>query len=174
MKKLLLLSAFIITSTLLFAGCGGGSSDDDQAAKDGDIVSVQYTGTLEDGTQFDSSYDRGEPLTFTLGNGEMIPGFENAIRGMKIGEVKTVTLPPEEAYGEYNASLVVTLNRDQFPEGMELTIGQRIPLQNQAGMQFTAVIVEIGESTVTVDANHELVGETLIFEIELVSITPGT
>lgn len=171
MKKLLLLSIVIIIGSLTLAGCGGGS---DQAAKDGDTVSVHYTGTLENGAQFDSSYDRGEPLTFTLGIGQMIPGFEDAVRGMKVGEVKTVTLPPEEAYGEYNADLVVTLNRDQFPEDMELTIGKRISLQNTAGQQFTATIVEIGESMVTVDANNELVGETLIFEIELVSITSGS
>jgi len=170
MKKLLLLSTVIIIGSLTLIGCGGGS---DQAAKDGDTVSVHYTGTLEDGTQFDSSYDRGEPLTFTLGVGRMIKGFEDAVRGMKVGEVKTVTLPPEEAYGEYNVDLVVTLSRDQFPEDMELAIGKMISLQNTAGQQFTAVIVEIGDSTVTVDANHELVGETLIFEIELVSITPG-
>jgi peptidylprolyl isomerase len=170
MKKLLLLSVFIITSALLIIGCGGGS---DQPAKNGDTVSVQYTGTLEDGTKFDSSYDRGEPLTFTLGGGQMISGFENAILGMKVGEVKTVTLPPEEAYGEYSTDLIVTLNRSQFPEGMTLNVGQRIQLQNKAGQYFTAIIVEIGTSTVTVDANHELVGKTLIFEIELVSITPG-
>jgi peptidylprolyl isomerase len=103
----------------------------------------------------------------------MISGFENAILGMKVGEVKTVTLPPEEAYGEYSTDLIVTLNRSQFPEGMTLNVGQRIQLQNKAGQYFTAIIVEIGTSTVTVDANHELVGKTLIFEIELVSITPG-
>jgi peptidylprolyl isomerase len=103
----------------------------------------------------------------------MISGFENAILGMKVGEVKTVTLPPEEAYGEYNTDLIVTLNRSQFPEGMTLNVGQRIQLQYKAGQYFTAIIVEIGTSTVTVDANHELVGKTLIFEIELVSITPG-
>jgi len=170
MKKLLLLGIVIIISSLTLLGCGGGS---DQAAKDGDTVSVHYTGTLEDGTEFDSSYEREEPITFTLGVGQMIKGFEDAVLGMKVGEVKTVTLPPEEAYGEYNADLVVSLNRDQFPEDMELTIGKRISLLNTAGQQFTATIVEIGESTVTVDANHELVGETLIFEIELVSITPG-
>jgi peptidylprolyl isomerase len=172
MKKFTLIYILIIICTLLLAGCGGGGSD--QAAKEGDTVSVHYIGTLEDGTQFDSSYERGEPLTFTLGAGQMIPGFENAVLGMKVGETKTVTLPPEEAYGEYRTDLIITLDRDQFPEDMELTIGKRIPLQNSAGQQFMATIIEIGTSTVTVDANHELSGKTLIFEIELISITPGT
>ena len=167
MKKFLLLSIFIITASLLFTGCGGG-----EAAKDGDTVTVHYTGTLEDGTQFDSSIGK-TPLTFTLGAGQMIKGFEDAIRGMKVGETKTVTLPPEEAYGEYDEDRIVVLDRAQFPIGMELSIGQRVPMQNSAGQQFTVTIIEIGTETVTVDANHELAGKILIFEIELVSITPG-
>ena len=133
---------------------------------------MHYTGTLEDGTQFDSSIDK-TPLTFTLGAGQMIKGFEDAIRGMKVGETNTVTLPPEEAYGEYDEDRIVVLDRAQFPIGMELSIGQRVPMQNSAGQQFTVTIIEIGTETVTVDANHELAGKTLIFEIELVSITPG-
>ena len=172
MKKFLLFCIFIIIGSLLLTGCGGDSGGSgDQVAKDGDIVSVHYTGTLEDGTQFDSS--RGEdPLTFTIGTGQMIAGFDNAVRGMKVGEIKTVTLPLEEAYGEHRADLILTISRDQFPEGMTLTIGQQVPMQSSSGQQFMATIIEIGPSSVTLDANHELAGKTLIFEIELVSIAP--
>jgi peptidylprolyl isomerase len=169
MKTFLLFITLIITASLLLIGCGGS----DQLAKDGDTVALHYTGTLEDGTQFDSSYDRGEPLTFTIGDGQMIAGFDNGVRGMKVGEIKTVTIPPEEAYGTYNPDLIVVLSRDQFPAEMTLAVGQRVQMQNNLGQQFVVTIVEITSSTVTVDANHELAGKTLIFEIELVSITPG-
>ena len=165
MKYLLLFSIPIILSLLFLAGCGGG----ERVASEGDTVSVHYTGTLEDSTVFDSSRD-GNPLSFTIGAGQMITGFDNAVRGMKVGETKTVTLSPEEAYGQYRDDLIVELDRSQFPESMTLTIGQKVPLQNSAGQQFTAVIIAIGTSTVTLDANHELAGKTLIFEIELMSI----
>ncbi len=112
-------------------------------------------------------------MTFTIGDGKMIAGFDNAVRGMKVGEIKTVTLPPEEAYGPYRPELVVTLSRDQFPEGMTVSIGQQVPMQNELGQQFIATVIELGQDTATVDANHPLAGKTLIFEIELVSITPG-
>ena len=171
MKKFLIFSIFIIIASLLLAGCGGGGGVNDRIATDGDTVSVHYTGTLEDGTQFDSSRGK-DPLTFTIGAGQMITGFENAVRGMKVGEIKTVTLPPEEAYGPHRSDLVVVLSRDQFPEDMTLTVGQQVPMQNDLGQQFMATIIEIGPSTVTIDANHELAGKSLIFEIELVSITP--
>jgi len=171
MKKFLIFSIFVITGSLLLAGCGGRGGGDDRSATDGDTVSVHYTGTLEDGTEFDSSRGK-DPLTFTIGAGQMITGFDNAVRGMKVGEIKTVTLPPEEAYGPHHADLVAVLSRDQFPEGITLTIGQRVPMQNDLGQQFMATIIEIGPSTVTIDANHELAGKSLIFEIELVSITP--
>ncbi|OGO18065.1 MAG: hypothetical protein A2Z15_04380 [Chloroflexi bacterium RBG_16_50_11] len=157
-------------SPFLLTGCGGGS--DTQAAKDGDTVSVHYTGTFEDGTQFDSSYGKS-PLTFVIGSGQMIAGFDNAVRGMTVGEIKTITIPPEEAYGEYRPELVVVIDLDEFPEGTKPAIGQQVPIQNNAGQQFMARIVKIGTSSVTVDANHELAGKSLIFEIELVSITPG-
>ena len=172
MKKLLLFSALVVLSSLAFTGCGGGGSSSNQVAKEGDKVSVHYTGTLEDGTQFDSSVGK-TPLTFTIGAGQMIAGFDNAVRGMKVGETKTVTLTPEEAYGQHRSDLVAVLSRDQFPEGMTLTIGQRVPMQDSAGQQFMVTIIEIGPGTVTIDANHELAGKTLVFEIELVSIAPG-
>jgi peptidylprolyl isomerase len=165
MKKLLLFVIPIFLCPLLLGGCGGG----ERVASDGDTVSVHYTGTLQDGTVFDTSRGK-DPLTFTIGAGQMITGFDNAVRGMKVGEIKTVTLSPEEAYGQYRNDLIVELDRSQFPESMTLTIGQKVPLQNSSGQQFTAVIITINDSTVTLDANHELAGKTLTFEIELISI----
>ncbi len=164
------LAFIIILATIAIAGCGGGV--DNRMATDGDIVSVHYTGTLEDGTEFDSSRGKS-PLTFTIGGGQMITGFENAVRGMKVGEIKTVTLPPEEAYGQHRQDLVIVLGRDQFPETVTIVIGAQVQMKSNTGQQFIATIVEIGPGTVTIDANHELAGKTLTFEIELVSITPG-
>jgi peptidylprolyl isomerase len=165
MKYLLLISIPVILSLLLLAGCSGG----ERVAEVGDNVSVHYTGSLEDGTVFDTSHG-GDPLTFTIGSGQMITGFDNAVRGMKVGETKTVTLTPDQAYGQYRQDLIITLDLDTFPEGMTLTIGQKVPLQNNLGQTFYATIIEIGDTTVTLDANHELAGKTLIFEIELISI----
>ncbi len=165
MKYLLLFSIPVIFSLLLLAGC----SSSERVASDGDKVSVHYTGTLQDGTVFDSS--RGsDPLTFTVGAGQMITGFDNAVRGMKVGETKTVTLPPEQAYGPYRSDLIITMGRDKFPKDITLTVGQKVQLQNNLGQQFTATVIEIGDTTVKLDANHELAGKTLIFEIELVKI----
>ncbi|OGN98979.1 MAG: peptidylprolyl isomerase, partial [Chloroflexi bacterium RBG_13_51_18] len=109
---------------------------------------------------FDSSIGK-TPLTFTIGSGQVIPGFDNAVRGMKVGDIKTVTLPPEEAYGPHRDDLIAVLGRDQFPEGLTFTVGQRIPLQDDLGRQLTATIIEIGPSSITVDANHELAGKAL-------------
>ena len=166
MKNLVKLSALIVTGALLFTGCGG-----ERVATDGDTVSVHYTGTLENGAQFDSSRGK-EPLTFVIGAGEMIAGFDSAVRGMKVGEIKTVTLQPEEAYGPQRPDLIFTLSRDQIPEDMTVTIGQRLPMQSESGQQFVVTVIELGEDTLTVDANHPLAGKVLIFEIELMSITP--
>ena len=138
-------------------------------AGDGDTVSVHYTGTLADGTVFDSSRDR-EPLSFTIGAGNMIAGFEKAVTGMKAGETKTFTLPPEEAYGEHLDDLIIVLGRDTVPEGMEVTIGQRLPLTTGQGDMIPATVIEITETEITLDANHELAGKELTFEIELLTI----
>jgi peptidylprolyl isomerase len=165
MKKFLLFVIPILLCPLLLASCSSG----ERVASDGDTVSVHYTGTLQDGTVFDTSRGK-DPLTFTIGAGQMITGFDNAVRGMKVGEIKTVTLSPEEAYGQYRTDLIVELDRSQFPVSMTLTIGKKVSLKNAASQQFTAVIIAIGTSTVTLDANHELAGKTLIFEIELMSI----
>lgn len=137
-------------------------------ATKGSKVSVHYTGTLEDGEVFDSSLDR-EPLQFEVGAGQMIPGFDAAVEGMAVGEKKTVTLPPEEAYGERNDAMTQEVPRDRMPEGYTPSVGDQL----QAGTPGGAMIVTVTavtDDTVTIDANHRLAGKTLIFEIELVEI----
>lgn len=135
----------------------------------GNKVAVHYTGTLEDGTKFDSSLDRGQPLEFTAGTGQMIPGFDAGVMGMKVGDKKTLTLPAAEAYGEYDEAkkqVVPKADLESFKAaGFELVEGEKIPTQFG-----NLVIVAADDETVTLDLNHELAGKTLIFDIELVSV----
>ena len=137
--------------------------------KNGDTVLVHYTGTLDDGTVFDSSAER-EPLEATLGKGMLIPGFENALLGMSAGEKKTVTISRENAYGDHLAELVLTLPKESAPTHVQPEIGMMVQLAMESGEEFDAVIIDVDETTVTMDANHPLAGEDLIFELELVSI----
>jgi peptidylprolyl isomerase len=138
-------------------------------ASAGDTVKVHYTGKLEDGTVFDSSRER-EPLEFTLEAGQIIPGFEEAVDGMEEGEETTVEIPPEKAYGMHQEDAVMEFPMDQFPDEMEPEVGMQLQLQGQDGQAFPARVVEIGDETVVLDANHPLAGETLTFEIELVEV----
>jgi len=183
--RLLLVFTLIVTSVLI-ASCGGEATTTTEPeptttetgqfsgpAKAGDTVAVHYIGTLDDGTKFDASRDRGQPLSFTVGAGQMILGFDNAVVGMKVGETKTVTLPPEEAYGPYLEELVVTLSRSQLEEGLEPFIGQQLIMSQPDGQVGYVTVVAITETDITIDANHELAGEALTFEIEMVSIEPG-
>lgn len=160
----------ILTTVLLvvsaMTGCAGKESA--SVGSDGDIVRVHYTGTLDDGTIFDTSRD-GEPLEFTLGGGGIISGFEDAVRGMRVGETKTVTIPSDEAYGPHYDELVITVERGQIPEEL-LIIGQQIPLQSTDGSMVIGIITSISGNSVTIDANHPLAGKDLTFEIELVEI----
>jgi peptidylprolyl isomerase len=134
----------------------------------GDRVTVNYTGYLDDGTIFDTSYD-GEPLSFVIGDGSMISGFDTAVRGMQVGETKTVIIPAASAYGEYREDLVVVLSLDEFEEGVE--VGDRVQLQNvTSGETMYFTVIDISDSEVTLDGNHPLAGEDLTFEIELVAI----
>jgi peptidylprolyl isomerase len=135
----------------------------------GDTVRVHYTGKLKDGTVFDSSFDR-DPLEFTMGEAAVISGFENAVRGMEVGQSKTVTMPPEEAYGPHFDEMVLVLNREQFPPEIDPTIGQHLQMQQENGREFIARITDVSEATITVDANHPLAGKELTFEIELVGV----
>ncbi len=139
-------------------------------AEVGDTVNVHYTGTLDDGSVFDSSLGR-EPLQFTLGAGQMIPGFEQAVIGMELGETKTVTIPADQAYGPYYDDLVFVIPREQLPAGMEPAVGQKLQSQSATGQVMIVTVTEVSETSVTVDANHELAGEDLTFEIQLVEIS---
>ncbi|MEE8419813.1 MAG: peptidylprolyl isomerase, partial [Dehalococcoidales bacterium] len=125
---------------------------------------VHYTGTLEDGSQFDSSVGR-DPLEFTIGAGQMIAGFDRAVLGMTGGEKKTVIIPAAEAYGERSDDLVVEVSRDELPEGITPEVGMILMRGNNV-----VTVIAVSETTFTIDTNHELAGEDLIFEIELVSI----
>lgn len=137
-------------------------------AKAGDTVRVHYTGTLEDGSVFDSSQGR-EPLEFTLGEGQVIPGFEEAVLGMEPGESKRVTIPSTEAYGPRREELMLEVGKEEFPPDVRPEVGQR--LQMVQGEQAMVVLVrEVGDRSVTLDANHPLAGEDLTFELELVRI----
>ena len=138
------------------------------AAQTGDTVAVHYTGKLEDGTVFDSSRER-EPFQFTLGKGQVIPGFDNAVTGMEVGDATTVTIPAEEAYGPVDQDMIAIFPRDQFPADMPLKVGDRLQLRSEDGQVFFAGITAIADDTVTLDANHPLAGKTLVFEIERVA-----
>jgi FKBP-type peptidyl-prolyl cis-trans isomerase 2 len=136
-------------------------------AKDGDRVRVHYTGKLEDGQVFDSSRG-GEPLEFTVGAGEVIPGFDEAVRGMQVGETKTVEIGPEDAYGPRRDGLVATIERERAQFPVEPQVGMNLALPLQDGSQLEVVVTEVTDEHVTIDGNHPLAGEKLIFDVELV------
>jgi peptidylprolyl isomerase len=138
-------------------------------AKSGDKVRIHYTGTLDDGTQFDSSAGR-DPLEFALGGGQVIPGFDNAVDGMLVGDSKTVTISPEDAYGQRQEQLVQQVARSALPEDMEPAVGMRLQSQSPDGQVMNLVVVEFDDESITLDANHPLSGQALTFAIELVEI----
>lgn len=140
-------------------------------AKTGDTVKVDYTGKLADGTVFDSSIGKA-PIEFTIGSGQMIKGFDNAVLGMKVGQSKTVALPPEDAYGGHNDALVITVDKSQMGPGVNPTVGQQLTVTHPDGTISTVVVTAVTATSVTVDANNPLAGKTLTFDIKLVSITP--
>ena len=137
--------------------------------KNGDKIKVHYTGRLKSGEVFDSSIDR-EPLAFTLGLGQLIPGFENGGIGMALGETRTVEIPPDKAYGPHQARLVTVVKRSQFPRTIIPEIGQELQTEDEDGQPVELRVTKIDGDDVTLDANHHLAGETLIFEIEVVEI----
>jgi len=138
-------------------------------AKQGDTVKVHYTGKFEDGTVFDSSTDR-DPLQFTIGEGQIIPGFEQAVIGMNPGESKTVDVPSEKAYGPHREELVMEVDRAKFPEHIKPEVGQQLQIPQAQGQAIIVTVTNISESSVTLDANHPLAGKDLTFDIELVEI----
>lgn len=140
-------------------------------AKTGDIVKVHYTGKLTSGDQFDSSEGRN-PLEFKVGAGQMIPGFDQAIPGMNVGEKKTITISPADAYGEKNKEAIIEFPKTNIPADMKLETGMKLQLRNEAGQPIPVVVTEVKDETVILDANHELAGKELVFDIELVEIAP--
>ena len=153
-------------------GCQGGCGS--QPAFSGRNVGrtcrAHYRGTFNDGTQFDSSYDRGEPLEFVCGAGQMIRGFAAAVADMEVGQIVDVHLMPEEAYGMPNPNAVFTVEIAQLPGSEDLTVGQQVYLTNQFGQPFPVKVTAKDEKTITFDANHEMAGKELNFRIELVEV----
>ena len=151
-----------------------GSCHDSKPALQGKNVGktcrTHYRGTFNDGTQFDSSYDRGEPLEFVCGAGMMIKGFDAAVADMEVGEIVDVHLMPSEAYGEPDPSAVFQVEIAQMPGAEQVEVGQRVYLQNMNGQPFPVKVVAKDEKTVTFDANHEMAGKELNFRIELVEV----
>ena len=137
------------------------------AAKSGDTVRVHYTGTLDDGSTFDSSEGK-DPLEFTIGSGQVIPGFDAALDGLEIGESKKITIPAAEAYGDHNAEAVQVVPREAFEQ--EPMIGGVVELAAPDGRKLAAVITEVVEENITLDFNHPLAGKDLTFDIELVEV----
>lgn len=170
----------VLVVALALAGCGGDSEpvpgtatavtasatatvkQGDRVVKNGDTVSVHYRGTLDDGTEFDSSKGR-EPLSFTVGSGQVIAGFDEAVMGLKVGDKNKVRLEPAKAYGERREDMVVTVPAAQAPAGLKA--GDRVQIGGTP-----AVVTKVDATGVTVDANHALAGKALTFEVELVSI----
>ncbi|MDN7023420.1 peptidylprolyl isomerase [Methanoculleus sp. FWC-SCC1] len=147
------------------SGCTG--TGETATAEAGDLVQVHYTGTLADGTVFDTSEGR-EPLQFTVGAGEMIAGFDQAVPGMAVGESKTVTIPADQAYGAYRDDLLIDFDREQVNGTVE--VGQKVTITTSSGQAMNVPVVNVTDSTITVDANHPLAGKDLTFTIELVEI----
>lgn len=139
-------------------------------AETGNVVHIHYTGRLEDGTVFDSSAGR-DPLSFTLGSGQVIAGFDAAVLGMAVGESRTTVIPPEEGYGTHQAELEIEVPHENLPEGYTPEVGGQLQMTTAQGQPVPVRITEVGDTSVTLDANHPLAGKVLTFDIELVSIS---
>jgi peptidylprolyl isomerase len=139
------------------------------AVKNGDRVQIHYTGTLGDGSIFDSTVGR-EPLVFTLGSGQVIAGIEEAVLGMNEGESKKITVPVDKGYGPHNAELVIMASKSQVPPDLKPEIGQKFQLGGPNGELIVVQVVDMSESHITLDANPPLAGKELMFDIELVAI----
>lgn len=138
-------------------------------AKAGDTVQVHYTGTLTDGTVFDSSVG-SDPLEFTVGAGQVISGFDQAVIGLDVGESKKTTIPAAQAYGDYRNELVFTVQKAQLPEGFAPTIGDQYQMTQPDGQAIVVSVKDISDTGVTLDANHPLAGRDLTFDIQLVAV----
>lgn len=140
--------------------------------KSGDTVAIHYTGTLLDGSTFDSSTGR-DPLEFVVGSGQIIPGLDMALPGMTVGDKKTVEIPSEQAYGPANPEMRQAVPREGIPEEIPLEIGTQLQMQTPDGQAMPVMVVDVDEATVTLDANHPLAGKDLKFDIELMRIDPA-
>ncbi|SOE17912.1 peptidylprolyl isomerase [Hoeflea halophila] len=138
-------------------------------AKSGDTVRINYTGKLTDGTQFDSSEGR-EPLEFQVGSGQIIPGLDREVEGMKVGDKQTVTVPAAEAYGPHDPAKVQQVPRSALPPELEPQEGMQLQAQTPQGGQVMLLVTTVGEENITVDANHPLAGKDLVFDIEMLEI----
>ena len=164
----------IQVAVFLIAGFGVNSqalAGSGPAAKKGDKVSLEYTGTLDDGTVFDSSDKHKTPLEFEVGSGQVIPGFDKAVTGMKKGEEKKFTLQPSEAYGERKPELTHVVPRSQLPKDHEPKKGMMLAVATPDGRQIPATITEVKGGNVTLDMNHPLAGKALTFNIKVVGIS---
>ncbi|MGD2062122.1 MAG: peptidylprolyl isomerase [Nitrospirota bacterium] len=138
-------------------------------AKSGDTVRIHYSGFLMDGTIFDSSVE-GEPFEFTLGDGTVIPGFDDAVVGMQEGEEKTLAIPPARAYGDRDEDLVATVDLGQLPPEIEPVVGSILQITSEDGQVSNVIITELTDTTITLDGNHPLAGQELIFEVKLLEV----
>ena len=165
-SSVLMVMVLLFGSIFMSACC-----TEEVTAKDGDTVRVLYTGTLDDGTVFDSSeLQGGHTLNFTIGEGKYLPGFEQAVIGLRPGESTTAHIPADEAYGPYYEELIITLDWSQFEEGFVPEVGQQLYLKDAFDQTVTVIVLNVSEAGVIVDPNHPLAGEDLTFEIELVEI----
>jgi len=138
--------------------------------KANDTVKVHYTGKLADGQVFDSSVERGEPIEFTMGQGQLIPGFEKGLIDMKVNEKKTINIPKEEAYGEPREELVQEVQKSQLPEEIKPEVGMGLVSKSPDGQEMNLVVKDVKEETIVVDGNHPLAGKDLVFDLEVVEI----
>jgi peptidylprolyl isomerase len=162
---IIMIAVFLVISPFVINKSGGS-----KLVKQGDTIKVEYTGTFENGTVFDSSIGR-EPLEFTAGSGQMIPGFDQAVIGMKIGQEKEIKLQPSEAYGTYDSELVQIIPRDQLPTEEELKVGMLLAVTIPNGNQVPAVITKLNQESITIDLNHPLAGNVLNFKLKIVDIS---
>ena len=165
-KTLVVLLVTLILGTALAIGCSGGT----RSVKEGDTIKLQYTGRLENGQVFDTT-EKDKPLEVTLGQKTLIPGLEEALIGMKVGESKTVTIPAEKAYGPHRAELVVEVPREDLPKDMNPKVGQPMIIRGEEEKGgFLVTITAVGEKAITVDANLPLAGKDLTFDIKVLEI----
>jgi len=153
--------------SVTLAGCN--SQGGKEVVAIGDIVKVEYTGALKDGSVFDSNVN-GEPLEFTVGAGQMISGFDDAVVGMEKGESKKIELTPDQAYGERDEEMIITVEKSQLPEDITPEVGQKLMMGLTNGSQIVVTIISVSETNVTLDANHELAGKDLVFDIKVLDI----